>query len=68
MHGLYTTNTDIKGTSCTSVVSTLCDDLTTDVEQVVLEQSNTRKLLIHGALYIVLEDGRIFDVQGKQVW
>ena len=68
MHGLYTTNTDIKGTSCTSVVSTLCDDLTTDVEQVVLEQSNTRKLLIHGALYIVLENGRVFDVQGKQVW
>ena len=64
MRGLYTTNSDIKGTACTSVVSTLCDDITNDVDQIVLEKSTARKVLINGALYIVLEDGRVYDVMG----
>ena len=64
MRGLYTTNSDIKGTYCTSVVSTLCDDITNDVDQIVLEKSTARKVLINGALYIVLEDGRVYDVMG----
>ena len=68
MRGLYTTNSDIKGTSCTSVVSTLCDDLTNDVDQVVVDTSTARKLLIDGVLYIVLPDGRVYNVQGTQVY
>jgi hypothetical protein len=68
MRGLYTTNSDIKGTACTSVVSTLCDDVANNVDQIVIDKSTARKVLINGALYIVLEDGRVYDVQGHQVW
>ncbi len=68
MHGLYTTNSDIKGTSCTSVVSTLCKDITGDVDQVVVDTSTARKLLMDGVLYIVLPDGRVYNVQGTQVY
>ena len=68
MHGLYTTNSDIKGTSCTSVVSTLCKDITGDVDQVVVDTSTARKLLINGMLYIMLPDGRVYNVQGTQVY
>ena len=64
MRGLYTTNSDIKGTACTSVVSTLCDDIANDVDQIVVDKSTARKVLINGALYIVLEDGRVYDVMG----
>ena len=68
MHGLYTTKSDIKGTSCTSVVSTLCKDITGDVDQVVVDTSTARKLLINGMLYIMLPDGRVYNVQGTQVY
>ena len=68
MHGLYTTNSDIKGTSCTSMVSTLCKDITGDVDQVVVDTSTARKLLMDGVLYIVLPDGRVYNVQGTQVY
>ena len=68
MHGLYTTNSDIKGTSCTSVVSTLCKDITGDVDQVVVDTSTARKLLMDGVLYIVLPDGHVYNVQGTQVY
>ena len=64
MRGLYTTNSDIKGTACTSVVSTLCDDIANDVDQIVIDKSNVRKMLINGALFIVLEDGRVYDMMG----
>lgn len=64
MRGLYTTNSDIRGTACTSVVSTLCDDIANDVDQIVVDKSTARKVLINGALYIVLEDGRVYDVMG----
>jgi hypothetical protein len=64
MRGLYTTNSDIKGTACTSVVSVLCDDIANDVDQIVVDKSKARKVLINGALYIVLEDGRVYDVMG----
>ena len=68
MRGLYTTNSDIKGTACTSVVSTLCDDIANDVDQVVVDKSTARKLLIDGVLYIILHDGRVYNVQGAQVY
>jgi hypothetical protein len=68
MRGLYTTNSDIKGTACTSVVSTLCDDIANDVDQIVVEKSTARKMIINGALFIMLEDGTIYDVQGNRVW
>ena len=68
MRGLYTTNSDIKGTACTSVVSILCDDIANDVDQVVVEKNTARKLLIDGVLYIVLQDGRVYNVQGTQVY
>jgi hypothetical protein len=64
MRGLYTTNSDIKGTACTSVVSTLCDDIANDVDQIVVDKSNVRRMLINGALFIVLEDGRVYDMMG----
>jgi hypothetical protein len=64
MRGLYTTNSDIKGTACTSIVSVLCDDIANDVDQIVVDKSTARKVLINGALYIVLEDGRVYDVMG----
>ena len=63
MHGMYSTNSDIKGTSCTSVVTTLCDDLSTDVEHVEVT-TTARKVLYNGSLYIILEDGRVYDVMG----
>ena len=63
MHGMYSTTSDIKGTSCTSVVTTLCEELPTDIDQV--EVTNTsRKVLYNGSLYIILEDGRVYDVMG----
>ena len=62
MRGLYTTNSDIKGTSCTSVVSTLCDEISSDVDQVIVPIA--RKVLYNGSLYIILEDGRIYDMMG----
>ena len=68
MRGLYTTNSDIKGTACTSVVSTLCDDIANDVDQIVIDKSTARKMIINGALFILLEDGTIYDVQGNRVW
>jgi hypothetical protein len=69
MRGLYyTTNSDIKGTACKSVVSTLCKDITGDVDQVVVDKSTARKLLIDGMLYIMLPDGRVYNVQGTQVY
>ena len=67
MRGLYTTNSDIKETKCTSVVSILCEDLSTDIDQVGV-QTTARKLLYNGSLYIILEDGRVYDIQGNQVW
>jgi hypothetical protein len=62
MRGLYTTNSDIKGTTCTSVVSTLCDEISSDVDQVIVPM--VRKVLYNGSLYIILEDGRIYDMMG----
>jgi hypothetical protein len=62
MRGLYTTNSDIKGTTCTSVVSTLCDEILSDVDQVIVPM--VRKVLYNGSLYIILEDGRIYDMMG----
>ena len=62
MRGLYTTNSDIKGTACTSVVSTLCDEISSDVDQVIVPMA--RKVLYNGSLYIILEDGRIYDMMG----
>ena len=31
---------------------------------IVVDKSTARKVLINGALYIVLEDGRVYDVMG----
>ena len=62
MRGLYTTKSDIKGTTCTSVVSTLCDEISSDVDQVIVPMA--RKVLYNGSLYIILEDGRIYDMMG----
>ena len=62
MRGLYTTNSDIKGTACKSVVSTLCDDISSDVDKVIVPMA--RKVLYNGSLYIILEDGRIYDMMG----
>ena len=62
MRGLYTTNSDIKGTSCTSVVSVLCDEISSDLDQVIVPMA--RKVLYNGSLYIILEDGRVYDMMG----
>ena len=62
MRGLYTTKSDIKGTTCTSVVSTLCDEISSDVDQVIVPMA--RKVLYNGSLYIILEDGRVYDMMG----
>ena len=62
MRGLYTTNSDIKGTSCTSVVSVLCDEISSDVDQVIVPMA--RKVLYNGSLYIILEDGCVYDMMG----
>ena len=67
MRGMYTTNSDIKGTSCTSVVDTLCDDPSTDLEQSNKTTPSVYKVLIDGKLYIILEDGRMLDIWGNQV-
>jgi hypothetical protein len=65
-HGMYSSSSDIKGTSCTSVVTTLCDDISSDVDQVIVPMA--RKILYNGSLYIILEDGRVYNVQGTQVY
>jgi hypothetical protein len=64
MRGLYTSDSDIKGTSCTNVVTTLCEELSTDIEQGAVLSPSVRKVLINGQLYIILEDGRIYDIMG----
>ena len=43
-----------------------CEDITTDMEQ--LAPTTARKVLYNGSLYIILEDGRVYNVQGNQVW
>jgi hypothetical protein len=67
MRGMYTTNSDIKATSCTSVVDTLCDNPSTNVEQSTVTLPSVYKVLIDGKLYIILENGRMLDIWGNQV-
>ena len=44
-----------------------CEDITTDdLEQ--LAPTTARKVLYNGSLYIILDDGRVYNVQGNQVW
>ena len=44
-----------------------CGDITTDdLEQ--LAPTTARKVLYNGSLYIILDDGRVYNVQGNQVW
>jgi hypothetical protein len=59
---MYSSSSDIKGTSCTSVVTTLCDEISSDVDQVIVPMA--RKILYNGSLYIILEDGRVYDMMG----
>ena len=66
MRGLYTTSSDIKATTCTSTVTTLCEDVDTQLQQPATPHA-ARKQLIDGALYILLEDGRIYDVRGQLI-
>jgi hypothetical protein len=67
MRGMYTTNSDIQATSCTSVVDTLCDNPSTNVEQSTVTLPSVYKVLIDGKLYIILENGRMLDIWGNQV-
>ena len=66
MRGMYAATSDIKSTSCTSVVTTLCEELSTDVYHVETVQ-RTRKVLYNGSLYIVFEDGRVFGILGNRL-
>jgi hypothetical protein len=47
------------------VVSTLCDEISSDVDQVIVPMA--RKVLYNGSLYIILEDGRVYNVRGEQL-
>ena len=64
MRGLYTTSSDIKGTSCTSIVTDLCGD-DTSLEQPMVT-TRARKQLIGGRLYLIMEDGSVYGILGER--
>lgn len=61
--GLYTgTN---KGTiSCNAQITAICDDFTA-VENIGSEKPLPRKILLNGALYLIMPNGKVYDVLGN---
>ena len=61
--GLYTgTN---KGTiTCNSQITAICDDFTA-VENIGSEKPLPRKILLNGALYLIMPNGKVYDVLGN---
>ena len=51
--------------SCTSQITKLCE--TTNVEEVEVVEPMARKVLIHQSLYLVMPNGDMYDVSGRQV-
>jgi hypothetical protein len=63
--GLYTGSN--KGSiKCTSQVTAICGE-STDVENVEVSKSQARKVLINQSLYLVMPNGDVYDISGRQV-
>ena len=63
--GLYTGSN--KGSiQCTSQVTEICGEHT-DVEELVTNKPMPRKMIINGALYLIMPDGVVYDVRGNVV-
>ena len=63
--GLYTGSN--KGSiQCTSQVTEICGE-PTDVEELVTNKPMPRKMIINGALYLIMPDGVVYDVRGNVV-
>ena len=63
--GLYTGSN--KGSiQCTSQVTEICGE-PTDVEELVTNKPMPRKVIINGALYLIMPDGVVYDVRGNVV-
>ena len=63
--GLYT-GVDKNNISCTSQITTLCD-IHTAIEDAEVDKPMPRKILLNGALYLIMPDGTAYDVRGNQV-
>lgn len=63
--GLYTGSN--KGSiQCTSQVTAICGE-STDVENVEVSKPQARKVLINQSLYLVMPNGDVYDISGRQV-
>ena len=63
--GLYT-GSKKDSIQCTSQVTEICGE-PTDVEELVTNKPMPRKLIINGALYLIMPDGVVYDVRGNVV-
>ena len=63
--GLYT-GVDKNNISCTSQITTLCD-IHTAIEDAEVDKPMPRKILLNGALYLIMPDGTAYDVRGNLV-
>jgi hypothetical protein len=63
--GLYT-GVDKNNISCTSQITTLCD-IHTVIEDAEVDKPMPRKILLNGALYLIMPDGTAYDVRGNLV-
>ena len=63
--GLYT-GTNKGSIQCTSQVTEICGE-PTDVEELVTNKPMPRKMIINGALYLIMPDGVVYDVRGNVV-
>ena len=63
--GLYT-GVDKNNISCISQITTLCD-IHTAIEDAEVDKPMPRKILLNGALYLIMPDGTAYDVRGNLV-
>ena len=63
--GLYT-GSKKDSIQCTSQVTEICGE-PTDVEELVTNKPMPRKMIINGALYLIMPDGVVYDVRGNVV-
>ena len=60
MHGIYNVN------GCNGTVTAICGE-STDVENVEVSKPQARKVLINQSLYLVMPNGDVYDISGRQV-
>ena len=51
----------------TSLVTAICEPVTTSVEQIINRPATTMKIMRDGMLYILLPDGTMYNMRGERV-